>query len=362
MEILTEALERDWYRSKAYDEYFGGLRTAVIDIETTGLYPGSSQMILGGILERATAASPLRQFFAEDPAEEPVLLTAYHEALTAADVLVSYNGNGFDLPFLRQRMEFYGLPYQLDKVLALDLYRAAHLYSGLRGHLPNLKQKTLESYLGVSDERSDAITGQDSVRLYMDYLRDRDPDQRRRILLHNRDDLAQLAALLRLFDKLDLHRILFHEGFAVTAGGGRAVVRQIAIGKQALAIQAATTGLPIDYYSFAPGYQAVHRSVDGALSLEIPFRHHGNALYLDTQEVLAGPDATELAPYCIDGYLVLQEGHTVRHREINRVVRLLLRYVLTEIAAQAGTALASEATFSTDPLERNPHANESPTG
>ncbi|PKM84116.1 MAG: hypothetical protein CVU86_08950 [Firmicutes bacterium HGW-Firmicutes-11] len=328
MDIVTESLEREWYRSRSFVDYFGGLQPLVFDIETTGLSPFSSQFVLGGTLRPMGSNLLVSQWFAESPAEEPDLLLQYRDVLQSSDVVISYNGNGFDLPFLKQRLSFYGFPFDFSGIQSLDLYRVVQYYSKLRDTLPNLKQKTIETFLGSSEERRDEISGQESVQLYNKYLRDRAPEDKQKILLHNRDDLVQLASILRILDKLDLHRILFYEGFSVVHNKGRAFVRQISFGKSSLAVRAITTGLSMDYYSFATGYQATHDVSQRILSLSIPFLRHGDSLYVNALDLFQDPGVLSASPHYVDGYLLLRTGSEVHHREINQVIRMLLLEVL----------------------------------
>ena len=61
MKTITDHIQIPVYRSKLFDLYFGGKSFAVFDIETTGLSPANSKVVLTGILkvDVASITSPI---------------------------------------------------------------------------------------------------------------------------------------------------------------------------------------------------------------------------------------------------------------------------------------------------------------
>ena len=230
----------------------------MLDIETTGLTPARSKFVLGGLLTFAEDCTTLKQFFAESAAEESRLLSLYLAEALQYDALITYNGARFDIPFLRERAERLGLPAP-DFPYNLDLYLVLNRFSALRKVLPNLKQKTVEEFMGLWPLRKDDISGAESARLYQEYLRLSKNSIRlesnanlesstqleigvnleesawlensarleniaakaalEAMLLHNRDDVLQLARLLPVLEKTDFHSAMYAFGFPVLTAG-----------------------------------------------------------------------------------------------------------------------------------------------
>ena len=81
------------------------------DIETCGLSAKSAPVYMIGAVQPDDRGTYLfRQWCAERPSEEPALITAFAESLPARCRLLHFNGTTFDLPFLRDRSNFLGLP------------------------------------------------------------------------------------------------------------------------------------------------------------------------------------------------------------------------------------------------------------
>ena len=96
------------------------------DIETTGLSARSSQLYLIGCLHIQEENFFFRQWFAESSADEPLLLDAFSSYLAELPsdcLLLHFNGNGFDIPYLRQKYESHSREFPLDSMESLDLYR-----------------------------------------------------------------------------------------------------------------------------------------------------------------------------------------------------------------------------------------------
>ena len=74
------------------------MRIGVLDIETTGLNPAVNHFILGGLY--SVPEGTLHQFFAETRAEEEEALSGYLDILRDLDLVITYNGRHFDLPFV----------------------------------------------------------------------------------------------------------------------------------------------------------------------------------------------------------------------------------------------------------------------
>ncbi len=331
MQVIRDFVNMIPYRSRVYDEYFGGLKVGVMDIETSGLYPNSSKIILGGLLIPGNEGAEVVQYFSEDGKSEEDLLMQYGETLSTFDVLITYNGAGFDLPFLKHRFLRKKLPIDLDLLQSFDLYRALHRYSKMREILPNLKQKSIETFLGLSPLRKDEISGGESVALYEEYLKSGSRAAREKILLHNRDDLVQLASILKILDKLDLHKILFHEGFTVTSQARRIAVKNTDISRNLLTVTGKTRNASLDYYSFETGYQAVHKAAERTLSLTIPLEKRQGAYFIDLESIDA--DFSQLEPYpsYTSGYLILRENGDTNYAEINMTVKVILKKILADM-------------------------------
>ena len=130
----------------------------LFDIETTGFSAAYTTLYLIGTIRRKDDLLVLTQYFADTPDEEPQLLAHFLEDLTEIRTLVSYNGDGFDLPYLKARCERLHLAHPFDTITSVDLYKEVCSFRFLLG-LPNYKLKTVEAFLGIS--RSDPYNGGD---------------------------------------------------------------------------------------------------------------------------------------------------------------------------------------------------------
>jgi uncharacterized protein YprB with RNaseH-like and TPR domain len=119
------------------------------------------------------------QLLAEDITADNLL-----EALHGVDVLYTYNGSRFDLPFIHCRLgvDLEGLIKHCD--LMYDCWRN-NLYGGF---------KAVERQLGIS-RRLKEINGYDAVRLWWRYVNDYDEDALVTLLEYNKEDVVNLAAL-----------------------------------------------------------------------------------------------------------------------------------------------------------------------
>ncbi len=181
------------------------------DIETTGLSPASSALFLIGALRLQDEGWQLTQYLAEEEGEEEAILRRFFEDARPCSTLIHFNGNTFDLPFLRARAAALGLesplpaPGQTKQAdlpssepsgrASLDLYqrfRALRAPLGLSG----MNQTALEAFVGW--QREDDLTGKHMIALYQAFCKTKDPTLRTKLLLHNHDDLVGMTKLLQL--------------------------------------------------------------------------------------------------------------------------------------------------------------------
>ena len=137
-----------------------------------------------------------------------------------------------------------------------------------------------------------------------------------------------LAAILQIIDKLDLHRILFYEGFTVAQGEKKVYVQECVINHKSLSIKSITRNLPIDYYSFEIGYQAIHRADSRLMTVDIPLQEERGYRILDLEAIPIDFSSLEDLPSFHQGYLILKEGNEIHYVEAIRVIKLIIQEIL----------------------------------
>lgn len=335
MRIIQENVDNAMFRSRILEEYLDPRRTVVADIETTGLSPRSAKVILGGLVVPDGEGRLTLQYFADRPEDEEELLDRYVGMLMQYDVIVTYNGNRFDLPFLKKRMKIHGIPLDgLESFYSLDLYRIVRKYSELPSILPDLKQKTVERYMGVGQTRQDTIDGGESVRLYYRFLESSGGQKGYlldRILLHNRDDVVKLSEIMSILRYLDIHKIMYCEGFPVLSGSLRAMIRSILVNNRGMTVEGQIFGNPEPYRSFSGGTDS---EVDeqGRFFIQIRTEEVESYRVADLKNLrLDDPELQELPGY-ESGYLILRKPEKqVQYHEANRLARKLVVRLLEEL-------------------------------
>lgn len=162
------------------------------DIETTGLSADTSSLYLIGCLYYRDAAWHILQWFADDYQSEAALLTSFFSFMKEFDILVHYNGSGFDLPYLQKKCRQHRLSFSFDKIQSLDIYKELFPYKKLFS-LPDFKQKTLEKALGIY--RKDTYDGGQLIHVYVEYIHKK---------LKQEDGCSECLSLLLLHNKEDL--------------------------------------------------------------------------------------------------------------------------------------------------------------
>ncbi|MCD8151876.1 MAG: ribonuclease H-like domain-containing protein [Clostridiales bacterium] len=170
------------------------------DIETTGFSPAQNQIYCIGCGYRSGSDITIELFFAENPAEEKAVLASFFDLLAACKTVVTFNGNTFDIPFVRKRAALFfpensGKADPFRHASLIDLYREASGMKHLLG-LSSCRQKAIEAFLGCS--REDQYDGGQLITIYHQYVSCPDAGLLSLLLLHNLEDIRGMFDLFAL--------------------------------------------------------------------------------------------------------------------------------------------------------------------
>ncbi len=170
------------------------------DIETTGFSGDYSNLYLIGCTYYQDNCWNLIQWFADTADAEEELLHSFFSFMKSYRILIHFNGDGFDIPYLLKRCRHFGLDYDFSDVISLDIYKKIKPYRKLL-QFDSLKQKAIEQFLGVS--REDKYSGGQLIEVYHDYLTTHEKFLYDMLMLHNEDDLKGMPVILPILNYPD---------------------------------------------------------------------------------------------------------------------------------------------------------------
>ena len=304
-----------------FNMFFAGKSFAVLDIETTGLSPNFSAVILIGLVIFDGKEARLEQFFAETPAEEKEIIALANKSLEDVDYVVTYNGKLFDIPFLNKRSEKYGIKFRV--LCNLDLFMIMKL-------LGSMSQKSLEVFAGLSTDRSDKISGKESVELYSQYQTTGSKDMLSQILLHNSDDIKQLFQLVSVIKHADFSRAICHQGMPHEGG----FIEKIDFKHSTLFIKGHMEDA-IDYISF-PSFESPYSvnisKIDSKYVIEIPAETMTGSAFIDIKNMVSMDELVDnKLPGFDHNYLIIKENNRFNYTEIAIFAQTFTSKIISEI-------------------------------
>lgn len=186
----------------------------LFDIETTGFSAKNTYCYMIGYCYMEEGRWHYRMLFNDDGHSEWMILEEFSNVLANYTLLIHYNGDSFDIPYLKEKYQQYaslGLNARscnpFEQIQSIDLYKVLMPYrKGLL--LPNLKLSTITAAMGIS--RSDSLSGGELIPIYRSYLKTPSKALEQHLFQHNHDDLAVMIPMLKLLHFQKLHQGSFH--------------------------------------------------------------------------------------------------------------------------------------------------------
>ena len=174
-------------------------KAVYLDIETSGLYQGFDEITVIGIYDGKTVKTFV----------QGINLAEFESEITSYDLVITFNGAQFDLPFIRRQFQNISLP-----PAHIDL-RFFLKKLGYRGGL-----KAIEKSLGIS--RASAIDGMDgyeAVLLWKAYQWG-DESALDRLIQYNTADIVHLKPLMeRGYEEMKTQLLSFNENWGEEESG-----------------------------------------------------------------------------------------------------------------------------------------------
>ncbi|MFC1991838.1 ribonuclease H-like domain-containing protein [Chloroflexota bacterium] len=152
---------------------------AYLDIETTGLSPRDCEITVVGIHVCNGDDTKFIHIVGDNISSESIL-----EALCGVEVIYSYNGSRFDLPFIHNRLGINLAETFGHRDLMYDCWNC-NLYGGL---------KAVERQLGI-ERKLKEVDGFEAVKLWWRYVNNYDEDALHTLLEYNKEDVLNLKTL-----------------------------------------------------------------------------------------------------------------------------------------------------------------------
>ncbi len=348
------------------------------DIETTGFAANSTYLYLIGCAFYKNDSFSLIQWFAEDIKEEALLLTSFFEFLKNYEVLLHYNGTGFDIPYLLRKCEHWKLDYSFDHLVSIDIYKKILPLKKLF-QLPNFKLKSIESFLKI--KRTDLFDGGELIQVYQSYLGKRhyeilrsrrspdivmtEPSEAEQLLglllLHNEDDIRGLLLISSILCYVDLFekpiRILqaevdghlFHIQFQISSflpiriSYGNDLARLTAEGTAAtLTVQIYEGELKYfyenykDYYYLISEDSVIHKSLAQYVDKEYKKKAKSSNCYTKKQGIFAPQYELLFTPsFRLDyqsklSFLEIHTDFLLQEEKLEEYVKHILKFIISK--------------------------------
>jgi uncharacterized protein len=161
-----------------------------MDIETLGLK--GVPLILIGVSRVESKKIVVDQYLLRNLDDELSALEAFNEEVTSDTIFVSFNGQTFDLPYIKDRLRHHGMKADLNRN-HLDLMHFSR--RAWKDQLPNCKLQTLEKHL-FNFIREDDVPSSMVPSFYKTYLETGNIGPLVPIVEHNKEDVITLARIL----------------------------------------------------------------------------------------------------------------------------------------------------------------------
>lgn len=170
------------------------------DIETSGFSPKNSIVTTISYSLNELDGFFIKQIMIEDELEEILLLSNFFKDMKKIDLLISFNGQRFDIPFIVKRAEVLSLKENITSKKSLDLYKYLKKNSAYIGLKP-CGQKELEKIINF--QRPFEMNGKKAVEDFYQFLKTKDMAIADRLMDYNKLDVLGLIEIYELYLKIE---------------------------------------------------------------------------------------------------------------------------------------------------------------
>lgn len=185
MNTYNNSINLSNYTKKYFKDY------TLLKIETTGLSKFSDSIFMISLLEINT--QKLSIHYISNLKEEYELIK-----LIAPNKYITFNGNNFDISFIKEKSKFYQL--NLDIQDYIDFHDYLKNYNFIL-NLPSLKQIEIEKHLGINREKY--VSGFKVSKLIQEFLITKDENKLKSIINHSSDSVKYLEKILYLHKQIE---------------------------------------------------------------------------------------------------------------------------------------------------------------
>lgn len=329
MQTVSNTYRIPWELDPAIEPYFAGLNPCILDIEATGLAPVSSELVMCAMLIPTAQGIQITQYFAESLDEENVVLQKILDFLKdhMIDMLVTYNGLTYDIPYINKRLEILGIDSSV-RLYNFDLYRFFRFYTVLKNQLPSLSQNSIEEFYGILQDRIDTIDGGIFPDHYALYQQNHSETLLDQMYTHNREDVYQLFKILNyasrdgfsaLLNSGDIHSAMCNMGFPSSQGQ---MLIEPYIKGDSLIIAGKQLLLNTSLAYFEDGKTVILDKQSNNYQITVPLCHRASDVYVDAVELGVFEDwpSQEL----INGFIILSQDGQKNNAAIAALSKLIV--------------------------------------